>query len=288
VNYCIPGNDSGVRSSIAFFVAILAGFGLAACGGGGSSTEDGPTAEEEVKVAAVRAVENQDAASFCHKEASKAYLEKIYGGDVKRCASSEGTVPKHPSKASAGAAKVRPDQRHARVTVSLVGGDLDGTTGGVEMVKEEGAWKVDEYDDAFVRSAFLASIKTVDEGAVSTPGMKACFSRQIKELPAATIRHLTYAADAGDTKTQNKGLLKMAAKCPESALAEYGARTLTDELDIKPGVHKPGYVKCLYKEIHFLLEVTGITTELLVEHPNFAAVAALEGIVEGAKKNCGG
>ena len=80
----------------------------------------------------------------------------------------------------------------------------------------------------------------------------------------------------------------MAGKCPESALAEYGARTLTDELDIKPGVHKPGYVKCLYKEINFLLEVTGITTELLVQHPNFAAVAALEGIVEGAKKNCGG
>lgn len=47
-------------------------------------------------------------------------------------------------------------------------------------------------------------------------------------------------------------------------------------------------MKCLHKEIHFLLEVTGLTTELLVEHPNFAAVAALEGIVEGAKKNCGG
>jgi hypothetical protein len=67
---------------------------------------------------------------------------------------------------------VQRDQRHATVTVSLTGGDLDGTSGGVEMVREGGAWKVDDYDDAFVRSAFLASIKTVDEGAVSTPGMK--------------------------------------------------------------------------------------------------------------------
>jgi hypothetical protein len=41
------------------------------------------------------------------------------------------------------------------------------------MVREGGAWKVDDYDDAFVRSAFLSSIRTVDEGAVSTPGMKA-------------------------------------------------------------------------------------------------------------------
>jgi hypothetical protein len=266
----------------------LTALGLAACGGSGSSTDDGPTAEEEVKVAAVRAVENDDAGSFCRTEAGRAYLKKIYDGDVKKCAESEGTVPKHPSKARAGTAKVRPDQRHATVTVSLTGGDLDGTAGAIEMVKEGGAWKVDEFDDAFIRSAFLASIETVDEGAVSTPGMKACFAKQIKAMPAGTIRHLTYASDQGDIKEQNKGLLKMAEKCPESALAEYGARTLTDELDVTKGDHKPGYVKCLRKELEFLLEVTGITTELLVEHPGFAAVAALEGILEGAKKNCGG
>jgi hypothetical protein len=277
-----------VRSSLALLVAILAGFGLAACGGGGSTTDEGPTAEEEVKAAAVRAVENGDAASFCREEASKAYIATIYGGDVKKCAGSKGTVPLKPPKAKAGAAKVEPDRKHATVTVSLSGGDLDGTSGGVAMVKEGGAWKVDEFDDAFIRSAFLASIETVDEGAVSTPGMKACFSKQIKTMPAATVRELTYDSDAGNIKGQNKGLLKMAEKCPESALAEYGAHALTDELDITKGDHKPGYVKCLRKEIEFLLEVSGITTELLAEHPNFAAVAALEGIVEGAKKSCGG
>jgi hypothetical protein len=277
-----------VRSSLALLVAILAGFGLAACGGGGSSTDEGPTAEEEVKVAAVRALENGDATSFCREETSKAYIAKIYGGDLKKCAGSKGTVAEKPSKAKAGAVKVKAGQGSATVTVSLTGGDYDGTSGAVEMVKEGGAWKVDEFDDDFIRSEFLASIETVDEGAVSTPGMKACFSKQIKAMPAATIRELTYDSDAGDIKGQNKGLLKMAEKCPESALAEYGARALTDELDVSKGNHKPGYVKCLRKEIEFLLEVSGITTELLAEHPNFAAVAALEGIVEGSKKNCGG
>jgi hypothetical protein len=281
-----------VRSSLALLIAILAGFGLAACGGGGGSsagsTDEGPTVEEEVKAAAVAAVENNDAASFCGTQASKGYLRTVYGGSAKKCAESEGTVPKHPPKAKAGAAKVEPDQKHATVTVSLVGGDLDGTAGGLEMVKEGGSWKVDEYGDDFIRSSFLASIKTVNEGAISTPGMKACFTRQVKELPAATVRELTYDADAGDVKSQNKGLLKLAENCPQSALAEYGAKTLTDGLDIKPGQHKPGYVKCLYKEIHFGLEVSGITTELLVPEPSLPAVAALEGIVEGAKANCGG
>jgi hypothetical protein len=277
-----------VRSSFALLVAILAGFGLAACGGGGSSTDEGPTAEEEVKAAAVRAVENGDAASFCRQEASKGYIAAIYGGDLKKCAGSKGTVAENPSTARAGTAKLKPDHRSATVTVSLTGGDFDGTSGAVEMVKEGGDWKVDEFDDDFIRSEFLASIETVDEGAVSTPGMKACFGKQIKAMPAATIRELTYDSDAGNIKGQNKGLLKMAEKCPESALAEYGAHALTDELDITKGDHKPGYVKCLRKEIEFSLEVSGITTELLAEHPSFAAVAALEGIVEGAKKNCGG
>jgi hypothetical protein len=277
-----------VRSSLALWATVLAGFGLAACGGGGSTADDSPSPEEEAKVAAVRAVENGDAATFCRAQVSEAYIARIYGGDVGKCVDAEGAVPEAAGKAKASAAVVRPDGRHATVTVSIEGGSLDGSAGDVAMVKEEGAWKVDDYADDFIRSAFLASIRTTDEGAVSTPEMKACFSRQVKQLPAATIRHLTYASDADEQKAMNASLLKMAKKCPESALAEYGARTLTEGLHPKKGVHKAGYVKCLHKEIHFLLEVTGLTSELLVEHPNFAAVAALDGIVEGAKKNCGG
>lgn len=277
-----------MRSSLALIAAIFAAFGLGACGGGGSSTADGPTAEEEVKAAAVRAVENPDAASFCRREASNGYLAQIYDGDVGKCADSDGSVPTRPSRATAAGVKMGTDQRHATVGVSLTGGDLDGTSGGVAMVKEGGDWKVDEFDDRFVRSAFLASIETVDEGAISTPGMKKCFGRQVKAMPAAAIRELTYASAADDVKGQNEQLLKMAEKCPESALAEYGARALTDELDVAKGDHKPGYVKCLRKEIEFFLELTGITTELLADKPGFAAVAALEGIVEGAKENCGG
>jgi hypothetical protein len=117
--------------------------------------------------------------------------------------------------------------------------------------------------------------------------MKACFTRQVKTMPIAQVRELTYTSDADEKKKGEKLLLGMAEKCPDSALAEYGATTLTEGVGEK-GNHRPGYVKCLYKEFKFFLEITGITTELLAEHPSFAAVAALEGIAEGAKKNCGG
>jgi hypothetical protein len=274
-----------MRSSIAVCGALLTAMLLAACGGGGG--DDGPTPEQEAKAAAVRAVENGDAATFCRKQAGKAYLERIYDGDVAKCVKSEGSVPEDESKARATKAVVKADEAHAVVTVVLRGGSYDGATGGVEMVKERGAWKVDDYDDEFIRSAFLAAIQTLDEGAISTPGMKACFTSQVKAMPIGQVRELTYTSDAEEEKQGRKLLLGMAEQCPESALAEYGATTLTEGVT-ENGKHKPGYVKCLYKEFKFALEITGITTELLKEHPGFAAVAALEGIAAGAKKNCGG
>jgi hypothetical protein len=117
--------------------------------------------------------------------------------------------------------------------------------------------------------------------------MKACFSRQVRALPVARIRHLTYASSADEEEEVEGALLKMAEKCPESALAEYAAGEFTDGL-VNKGNHKPGYVKCIHKELKFFLELTGITSELLVDEPNFAALAAMEGIAEGAKENCGG
>jgi hypothetical protein len=273
-----------MRSSLAVCGALLAALFLGACGGGG---DDGPTPEQEARVAAVKAVENGDADTFCRRQVSKGYLLRIYHGDVAACADAEGSVPEEQSAVKATKVVVKPDETHAVVTVVLKGGSYDGATGGVEMVKEKEAWKLDDYDDEFVRSAFLAAIETIDEGAISTPGMKACFTRQVKAMPAAQVRELTYTSAADEEKKGKKMLLAMAEKCPESALAEYGATVLTEGLNEK-GNHKPGYVKCLHCEIKAFLELTGITTELLAEHPNFAAVAALEGIAAGAKQNCGG
>jgi hypothetical protein len=292
-----------VRSSLAICAALLAALCLAACGGGGSdstgSTDAGTTdttitdgeearspAEEEARAAAVAATDNDDAKTFCHEQVTAAFIKRVYGGSLKKCVGSEGTLPEHPGKATAGDTKLDPDEEGADVQISIAGGSLDGATGGVEMVKEGGAWKIDDYDDDFLRSSFLASIRSVKEGAISTPGMKACFTRQLQTLPAATVRELSYLSYSGDEASEFSGMKKIAQKCPQSALAEYGATALTAEIEAKG--HKPGYRKCLYGEIKGALELTGITLQLFGEHPNQAAVAALEGIVEGAKSNCGG
>jgi hypothetical protein len=282
-----------VRSSIAACATLLVALCLGACGGGDDDSDrssapmsSGPTVLGEAEAAAERAIENTDAESLCRGQVTKAYLQRVYGGDLKKCLGSEGSVPLEPGEATASDADVDPDERHAEVMVSVAGGSLDGTAGGVEMVKEGDGWKVDDFDDDFFRSAFLTAIEVADEGALSAPGMKACFTRQVKTMPAA-VRHLSYLSNAGETEVEDAALTKLAAHCPESALAEYGAHTLTDEVG-EGGNHKPGYEKCLYGEIKAQLELTGITLELFGEHPDGVAVAALDGIVEGSKRNCGG
>jgi hypothetical protein len=291
-----------VRSSLAICAALLAALCLAACGGGGSDSTGGggsttdatitdgeearSPAEEEARAAAVQATDNTDAKTFCREQVTAAFIKRVYGGSLKKCVGSEGTLPEHPGKATAGDATLDPDEEGADVRISIAGGSLDGATGGVRMVEEGGAWKIDDYDDDFLRSSFLASIRSVKEGAISTPGMKACFTKQLHTLPAATVRELSYLSDSGDEAAEFTAMKKIARKCPASALAEYGATALTAEIEAKG--HKPGFRTCLYGEIKGALELTGITLELFGEHPSQTAVAALEGIVEGAKENCGG
>jgi hypothetical protein len=164
------------------------------------------------------------------------------------------------------------------------GGELDGTAGHLEMVEDEEGWKLDDLDDDYLRSAFLAEIATVDEGVAAVPSMKVCFKRQVKTLDDGALRDLTFTNDSGDEAETNAKLLKLAEHCPKG-LAEYGAWEITKGLE-ESGKRSPAFIKCIREEVTFLLELTDITPELLKEKPGFAAEAAFEGIVVGAKKNC--
>lgn len=255
----------------------MAALGLAACG------DSGPSTEEEVRAAATRAIEAADPKPFCRHLVSAGYVKRIYDGDVQKCITSEGSVPEDSGKARVTAIALDPKgETRATVAIAVEGGSLDGSSGHVEMVEEGDAWKLDDYQDDYLRSAFLAAIQTVDEGAISTGAMKACFTRQVKTLDAATIRKLNFASDSDEQEALNKELKKLAENCPH-ALADYGAKTLTEGLAEK---RSPAFARCIRKDLFFLLDITNLAPELLTEHPSFAAEAALDGIVESAKEHC--
>lgn len=268
-----------MRSALGICCVVLAAAALAACG------DSGPSTEEEVREAAVKAIESRDPKAFCRTLVSAHYIDLVYAGDVQECIDSDESVLDDPGEARASAVVVDPkDETHAEVELTMRGGELDGTAGHVEMVEDEDVWKLDDVADDYLRSTFLAEIETVNQGVVAIPSMKVCFKRQVRTLDAAKLRELTFTNNSGDEAETNAMLLKLAEHCPKG-LAEYGAWEITQGLE-GSGKRSPAFVRCIREEVTGLLLLTDITPELLKEHPGFAAVAAFEGIVVGAKKNC--
>jgi hypothetical protein len=267
-----------VRSFSAATIFALATLGFAACG------DSGPTPEEEVSEAAVKAAESGNSKAFCRTMVTEHYIQVVFRGDLEACVESDDAVPKDVGKARVSAVAIDPrNESRAEVKIAIKGGELDGTAGHLEMVEGRDGWKLDGLEDDYLRSTFMAAVVGADEGALANEMIKACFVRNADSLSEETIRELTYAGYRSKKAEVTEALLPIAEKCPH-ALADYGAREFTKGLVAKG--KSPAYVHCLQDEIRFFLELTDIVPALLAPKPDFASVAALEGIVEGAKKNC--
>ena len=173
-----------MRSALGICCVVLAAAALAACG------DSGPSTEEEVREAAVKAIESRDPKAFCRTLVSAHYIDLVYAGDVQECIDSDESVLDDPGEARASAVVVDPkDETHAEVELTMRGGELDDTAGHVEMVEGEDGWKLDDVADDYLRSTFLAEIETVNQGVVAIPSMKVCFKRQVRTLDAAKLRN---------------------------------------------------------------------------------------------------
>ncbi|HYC81129.1 MAG TPA: hypothetical protein VEB65_05045 [Solirubrobacterales bacterium] len=266
-----------MRSVLGICCAALAA--LASCGGSGPSTE------EEVRAAAVEAIETENEKLFCRTLVSAHYLEVVYRGEVGECLESGESVADDPGEARVTRVVLDPrDETRAEVELTMRGGELDGAAGHVGMVEEEDRWKLDDFGDDYLRSALIAEIRTVDSGVAAIPQMKACYAKQVRKMDAAEVRQLTLVNNGGHEAEVRAKLLKLAENCP-AALAEYTAWEITKGL-AESGKRSPAFVRCIREEATGLLLLTDITPQLLKEHPGFAAVGALEGIVVGAKRNC--
>ena len=257
--------------------AALIAIALAACG------SSGPSAEEEAREAAVEILESTDQRQFCRQLVTDRYLEETVGGGVAACEKAS-VLADDPGEARATEVTLRgEDESGAAVAVAVEGGELDGVAGTLELARDGDAWLLDRSGADFLRSSLLAAIRIVDEGALSSEGMKTCMSKQVKKLNGERIRDFNRDATVDSEAFLREDLLPLAEECP-GALARYGADEFTGGL-IESG-KSPAYVNCLHDEIEGFLLLTKITPELLLKNPGFAPVAALEGIVEGAKRNC--
>lgn len=265
------------RAGLLGGIAALIAIGLAACG------SSGPSAEEEARAAAVRILESTDQQHFCRQLVTDRYLEETVGGGGAACEKAS-VLADDPGTARATKVTIGgEDESRAEVAVAVEGGELDGVAGTIEMVHDGDRWRLDRSGADFLRSGLLVAIQTVDEGALAADGMKACMAGQVQKLSGVRIRDFNRDATIDSEAFLKEDLLPLAEKCPK-ALAEYATDEFTKGL-VKSGKSR-AYVTCLRDEIGGFLLLTGIVPELLLPNPGFAPEAALEGIVEGAKRNC--
>lgn len=259
-------------------LALLCACALAACG------STGPAAEDEAGEAASRALETKSAKEFCRRLATERLIEEFVVGGAGACEKASSVVADDPGKASVTAVALRgEDDSRAEVAVELRGGETGGISGHIDVVREGDRWLLDGYGDDFLRSSMMVGIRKVDGGAIANERMKACMGAQIEKVSADRLREIFRAATSGGEALID-ALRPFAENCP-AALAEYGADEFTKGLT-EDGKNSPAYVECLHDELENLLLLTDIGPELLGENPDSAAVAALEGIASGAKRNC--
>lgn len=261
-------------------LALLAACSLSACG------SSGPSVEDEAAAAATRALETKDASEFCRQLASKRLIGEFVIGGPSACEKASSVVSEDPGAVSVTEVALRgEDDSRAELAVAIEGGETGGVRGHVETVHQGDRWLLDGYGDDFLRSSLLVAIRKADEGALANERLKGCMGAQIEKVDPDRIREIFRAGTSGGDAVIET-LLPFAEHCP-AALAENAADEFTKGLT-KDGKNSPAYVECLHDELEGLLLLTDITPQLLGEHPDSFAVAALEGIATGAKRNCAG
>lgn len=267
-----------MRPLLALVLAAAIALTSLACG-----SETSP--EDEAREAAVVALGTKDGKRFCRTLVSDHFLDEVFAGDLGACIDSS-VVDDKPGKPIVSTVALQgEDETRALVAVRMRGGESDGVAGHVRFAKAGDAWRLDRLENDYLRSVFDVGIGKIDEGAVSTPEMQACMSKQFASLSDSELRSFTFASLA-DPKAAEKQAIALAKHC-RLPLAEYTADTFADAL-AEDDDAKPAYVKCIREELTTWLLLTNISSELIVDEPDWAVLAALEGIAEGARKNCKG
>lgn len=134
---------------------VVAALALAACGGG----DDGPSAEEEVRAAATRMLTNNSTEADC-RDFSSGLIAETYGS-VPRClevAKEDEEEEEDDDLELTGVVLAEPKVNGDRATVqvrSLQAEQYKLRGGGVELVRQDGRWRLDQLRPDFVRGALI-------------------------------------------------------------------------------------------------------------------------------------
>jgi ABC-type glycerol-3-phosphate transport system substrate-binding protein len=162
---------------------IVSALALVACGGSGSSDED--QIEEAIETSATAS----DPAN-CTKLETLAFSEQSSGESGKAAIEACEEEAKDPEgKAeSVAVSEVEVDGSKATANAAITGGSLEGQMVSIDLVEEEGQWKLDQIS-GFVEldQGQLAKVfeEQLEKGGEVEPGVTACIVAGIEEAPKA-------------------------------------------------------------------------------------------------------
>ena len=193
-------------------ICAAALFGLAACGGGGSS------AEKDITDAVKRAEVGKDVKARCEEVTTKGFVRRVYGS-VAECRKAEKAEPDDKPPTGVRVTNVKVDGDQATATVREEGGDTDGAQGTFELRKEDGGWRIDDLGVDYLRSQVN---KGLDSGGSATlaPKVSECARKALTDLSDAELKRVAYTS-ISERASSDGDLTRVIAPC----LSEAGSGT---------------------------------------------------------------
>lgn len=180
-----------VRRGFLVGAVLTAGVLLAGCGlGGGSRASAG---DQRAITAAVRqAFVEDDPAAECSALSAR-LVGAIYETES-RCRDLAAKHADEPDPTDVRVAGIAVDGARAAVRIQASGHAFEGVAGGVELVREGGAWKIDDLGADLLRATARASVRqgAATEPLLDDPSLRTCFADRLAGVPDDRLRELAY------------------------------------------------------------------------------------------------
>jgi hypothetical protein len=183
----------------AVLLVAVAALGVGACGGSSESSSD----DEAQITDAINAAAVSGDPSSCTEAETQAFVEQVNyeqgQAAIQACRQSAGEG----NADSVEVSDIQVDGDGATADVAVTGSTFDGQTIAVSLVKEDGKWKLDSFDDfvSFNPQKFAASfIDQVKRGSQLTPQQVSCLENKIGSASPGTIKQAILSGDSSQVQ----------------------------------------------------------------------------------------
>lgn len=188
-----------LRATALLALALL---GLVACG------DDAEEDEKAIRDVIVQSLTTREPEEDCNSRLSSGLIDKTYGSRA-RCVSVEKANDDEPAE-SVTFSRVEVDGDAGTAAIRIRGGESGGASGEMEVVREDGDWRIDELSVPLLRS--LVSAGFAAGGGGLPAGVRGCLQRELSRLPGPQLRRTAYAM-IGETEAGERRIFELLARC---------------------------------------------------------------------------